>query len=805
MIHRLRPFLALLSAVTLLVIGPAGAAPQPVPHSEATAGSAADAEPGTAALSTGGAAGFVPLAPSRVLDTRSGTGAPGPVGPGATITVAVAGRAGVPATGAAAVVLNVTAVLPSAPTFVTVYPAGGALPEASNLNLGPSQVRPNLVVAKLGGGAVSLFNAAGQVHLVADVMGWFPEGSGYQPLNPARIVDTRFGIGTPRGALGGGPISAQVTGVGGVPASGVSAVVVNLTGVALGPPTYLSAWPAGEAQPTASNVNLPAGDTRANLAVVKVGTGGRINLFSATGPTHAIADVMGWFPAGGGFTPLTPERLLDTRIGVGVIGTSPVGPQATIGFQVAGRAGVPASGVGAVVLNVTTTEPTGDGFVTAYAPSARRPCTSNLNVVPDLTAPNLVIVPVSPVTGRVALYNAAGTTHLIADVAGWFPAGAAPFGGSWCGDASPVLAGIDVDGVTMTADGGRVAFHTTTALAGADTAPDSMDVYVLDDDGTGPIWASRGQAPGAAGDSRHAQLSPDGRYLVFASSKALLGATDTNGEYDVFVQDLQTGALELVSGRSTGAPGAGRSLGQSISDDGRYVVFASTVVDLDGTTRPGPTAVWVRDRQAGTTRYVASGGFVGFPAVSGDGRRVAFQTDAALAAGDANGRADAYLFDLGTAAATQLSVGPGGAQGTPTGAGDAGLLQAPSLSFDGRTVAFVTAHNGLVPGDGDATADGFVWRDGAAQLLRVPRIDGRGVIGIWLASERADMVTQLIGSKGTAFEGLTLEAYDLDTGQAATVLAPRGNVTIGSGRPDRSGEVIAGSEPGISGGVVFWR
>ena len=140
-----------------------------------------------ASVSFGGG-GFESLVPARLFDTRDGTGPPvGTVPGGATVELQVAGRGGVPAVGAGAVVLNVTAVTPAASGFVTVFPTGAARPVASNLNFVGGQVVPNLVVAKLGvGGKVSLYNApgSGPIHLVADVAGWFPEVLGIEPLVP---------------------------------------------------------------------------------------------------------------------------------------------------------------------------------------------------------------------------------------------------------------------------------------------------------------------------------------------------------------------------------------------------------------------------------------------------------------------------------------------------------------------------------------------------------------------------------------------------------------------------------------------
>src|SRR5690606_15658742 len=137
------------------------------------------------------------LVPARLLDTRNGTGAAeARVGAGDSVDLQVTGRGGVPESGVGAVVLNVTAVSPTAASFVTVWPTGEVMPEVSNLNTAPGDVVPNLVVVKVGrGGQVSLYNAFGEVDLLADVAGWFPEGSGLEPLVPARVLDTRAGNG----------------------------------------------------------------------------------------------------------------------------------------------------------------------------------------------------------------------------------------------------------------------------------------------------------------------------------------------------------------------------------------------------------------------------------------------------------------------------------------------------------------------------------------------------------------------------------------------------------------------------------
>lgn len=134
----------------------------------------------TALAETTTAGAFVPLSPSRLLDTRDGTGAPkATVAGNGTVSLAVAGRGGVPATGVGAVVLNVTVTDPTAAGFITVYPTGSTRPTASNLNFTAKQTIPNLVVAKVGtGGAISLYNgSSGTVHLIADVAGYYLAGT----------------------------------------------------------------------------------------------------------------------------------------------------------------------------------------------------------------------------------------------------------------------------------------------------------------------------------------------------------------------------------------------------------------------------------------------------------------------------------------------------------------------------------------------------------------------------------------------------------------------------------------------------
>ena len=246
----------------------------------------------------------------------------------------------------------------------------------------------------------------------------------FHPLSPVRLLDTRDGTGQPAaGRLPpGGTLSLAVTGRGGVPVSGVSAVVLNVTVTEPTAVSFLTAYPAGYARPLASNLNYSAGQTVPNLVIVRVGAGGRVEIYNNSGSAHVVADLAGWYGAGGTggarYSTLTPARILDTRIGDGAP-VGKVGPGATLALQVTGRGGVPASGVSAVVLNVTATEPTTVSYLTAWPSGTTRPLASNLNYTAGQTVPNLVVVPVGA-GGGVSLYNNHGSVHLVADVAGWY-------------------------------------------------------------------------------------------------------------------------------------------------------------------------------------------------------------------------------------------------------------------------------------------------------------------------------------------------------------------------------------------------
>jgi hypothetical protein len=213
----------------------------------------------------------------------------------------------VPASGVSAVAVNVTVTDPVAGGFLTTWPTGVLPPLTSSLNFGPAQTVANMAVVKVGAdGKISLLNGGtgGGVNVIADVAGWFgtdgeATGARYHPLAPARVLDTRFGTGAPTAPLAGGtPLTVQVTGRGGVPATGVTAVILNVIAVDPAVGGFLTVWPTGDPLPLASNLNFATGQTVPNLVVAKVGAGGKVSIYNGGGTTHLVADVAGWYGAG---------------------------------------------------------------------------------------------------------------------------------------------------------------------------------------------------------------------------------------------------------------------------------------------------------------------------------------------------------------------------------------------------------------------------------------------------------------------------------------------------------------------------
>jgi hypothetical protein len=266
-----------------------------------------------------------------------------------------------------------------------------------------------------------------------------PPPEGFTPVVPVRICDTRAASaqvaanqcnhdGGRAGTLGNGTMTVKVGGFNGVPNT-ATAVVLNVTATNTTASSYLTVWPAGEVQPFVSNLNWVAGQTVPNLVEVALDANGSVSIFNFSGAVDLVVDLEGYVDATapGLYHPLTPTRICDTRAlqpGVGANACEHAGGSAgTLGVgamavNVAGAGGVPVNAT-AVVVNVTVTDTTANGYLTVWPDGPPPPVASDVNWVSGQTTPNRVIVPLGP-SGKIDVYNSAGTTDVIVDVNGYF-------------------------------------------------------------------------------------------------------------------------------------------------------------------------------------------------------------------------------------------------------------------------------------------------------------------------------------------------------------------------------------------------
>ena len=382
---------------------------------------------------------FTAYGPTRLLDTRNGTGAAqGAVAAGGVIKLKVAGVGSIPAN-AQAVVLNVTVTAPTAAGAIAAYPDGTSAPGTVSVNFAAGQTVATLAVATLGsGGTVDLVNSSsGTVQVIADVTGYFTpvSASGYTSLSPARLLDTRKGIGAPTGVVGQGQaVTLTVAGADGgqLPSSGIKAVALNVTVTGTVGGGYITAYPDGTARPTASNVNFNPGDTLANMVIVPVGADGKIDLYNSSTGTQIIADVDGYFSASGtsAYGPLAPQRIDDsTSDGAGPLpgaGVRELGLIETLDSTVNPAAPVPfALGMTGFVLTTTVKHTAQGGYLTVYPFGATRPVVSNLNFTPGQTVANLALATPGLDSAQnvkaIDYYNgSSGSFDVTTDLAGFF-------------------------------------------------------------------------------------------------------------------------------------------------------------------------------------------------------------------------------------------------------------------------------------------------------------------------------------------------------------------------------------------------
>lgn len=397
----------------------------------ALAGVVAPAASADAAVAQGT---YHPVTSSRLLDTRSGLGAPKqPLGPGATLQLAVTGRGGVPASGAAAAVINITVQSPTASSFLTAYPSGQTRPATSSINYQVGGTRANIATVLLGdGGKIAIYNNSGSTSVIVDVVGFYAsaatttEGNEFAAVTPNRLFDTRNDA---EGALAGKSILTTYIdfGTGGDQNSSVRALAVNVTAVGAEGSGYLSTWDGNGSPPATSTLNFADSGAVANMAVVKTalcsdcGTPAPVQfgVYNGSADTvHVFVDLVGVYyndgTVGLRFSPLTPVRISDSRKPLN--GTPLAAGQTQ---QLTAPSSVADSSTVALVTNVAAVQPTSTTFLTLWKGGEARPPVSNLNARAGSTVANGAVIELSS-TNKFNIYNNAGTTNFLIDVTGRF-------------------------------------------------------------------------------------------------------------------------------------------------------------------------------------------------------------------------------------------------------------------------------------------------------------------------------------------------------------------------------------------------
>ena len=265
-------------------------------------------------------------------------------------------------------------------------------------------------------------------------------------------------------------------------------------------------------------------------------------------------------------------------------------------------------------------------------------------------------------------------------------------------------------GPSISADGRFVAFTSIASNIVPGDTNNNRDVFVRDLSTNTTTRVSVGSAANQANSlSLFPSISADGRFVAFDSYANNLVPGDTNAKSDIFVRDLSTNTTTRVSVGSAGNQGNDASSGGSISADGRFVAFSSLASNLVPGDTNDSEDIFVRDLSTNTTTRVSVSGagnqgndYSSDASISADGRFVTFSSEASnLVPGDTNNKEDIFVRDLSTNTTTRVSVDSAGNQAN-------GLSYIPSISADGRFVAFSSDAANLVPGDTNSVGDVFV-------------------------------------------------------------------------------------------------
>ncbi|MBA2390965.1 MAG: hypothetical protein H0V67_12015 [Geodermatophilaceae bacterium] len=371
-------------------------------------------QPAPPAVNYGSGLGYVPVTPTRLLDTRrSGAGVPARcrVAAGGRLDIKVAGVAGVPASGVGAVVVNLTGVSPDTATWLGAYPAGTTWPGNSSVSIVRSAISATLVVVPVGSnGMISLRNGGGRTDALVDIVGYHPLSAGtlYTSTTPRRALDTRAAGGRFAGR------ETRTVALGQAPAN-ATGVIVNLASVDPSASGYVTVSAGGSgATGGTSALNMTLGRVVSNRAYVALGANATLDIHTSAA-SDVLVDVVGWFgPTGSRFMPLTPTRSFDSRNDIGGLVRFTGGAAQELDLL---AAGVPAAAT-SVVMTLTTTQVSTSTYVTAWPHARPRPPTSDLNVVPNADTSNLVVSELG--AGSLDVVIGHGRADLVGDVVGYF-------------------------------------------------------------------------------------------------------------------------------------------------------------------------------------------------------------------------------------------------------------------------------------------------------------------------------------------------------------------------------------------------
>lgn len=370
--------------------------------------------------------------PTRILDSRTSIGGwNGRLDATSPRDLKAVGGVGVPTT-AVAVVLNVTVTGSSKGSFLTVWPSGSPKPNASSVNFAAGETIANLVTVKVGaGGNIRLATALGTTDVVADLVGYYDDGTPvdgglFWGLGPVRVLDSRTTVGGWDGPLTAGTVETFGFGPNPGPIPDSYSEVYNLTVTNSTAASFVTVWPSGTPQPNASTINFAAGQTIANVMIVPPGgSSSTMSFATAAGSVDVVLDYIGFYSPGnsglaGRFHPIEPKRILDNRVGKGLSGPFVGGTPRTLDLA---AAGVPADTM-AMVGNLTATNASTGSFVRVY-PTAPSPPTaaSNINFGRGQTIANALMTSTTGSGGNfnnINLLNELGTVDLVIDVTGYF-------------------------------------------------------------------------------------------------------------------------------------------------------------------------------------------------------------------------------------------------------------------------------------------------------------------------------------------------------------------------------------------------